>query len=163
MNIGPLGVSCCIWHQDFCSESFGLYMLGVGPPWVRPVLACPTDSRSDWNLGNLEAWLPWALFCVLFKTFLSRFCGVAGSSVLLGGPLPLERTIAIKRCSWSTTVFWRVVNVKCNVIALSQYDQCYSNHLWGGNIPQQNDSPPLTCNLCNPNIYYIWVWTKSNQ
>lgn len=34
----------------------------IGPPWIRLLLAHPTDAWSDWVLGNLEDTLmPWAL------------------------------------------------------------------------------------------------------
>lgn len=29
----------------------------VGLPWIGIVLACPTDARSDWDVGNLRAWV----------------------------------------------------------------------------------------------------------
>lgn len=58
----------------------------VGPPWIELVPAHPTDAQLDWDLGNLEARLtPKKLFVTFLGPFLSSFCGVVGSIVLLGG------------------------------------------------------------------------------
>lgn len=59
---------------------------GVGPPWIRLVPACPTDARSDWDVGNVRARsTPWDLCHV---PWLFLFYSVSGCTVLLGGALP---------------------------------------------------------------------------
>lgn len=39
-----------MWH-----EGIGANPLSPVDPWIRLVLAHPTDALSDWDLGNLEA------------------------------------------------------------------------------------------------------------
>ena len=48
---GPRGV----WQQGVGANPLSPVGSDLRPPWIRLVLAHPTDVRSDWDLGNLEA------------------------------------------------------------------------------------------------------------
>lgn len=65
MVIKPLRVSWDVLREEVLSDSFGPWKWGIGPAWIRPVPARPIDVHSDWDLGNLKAWLTlWTLCCV---------------------------------------------------------------------------------------------------
>ena len=56
----------------FAADLLSLVSCEVWPPRIRIVCPdCPTDGRSDWDLGNLEA-SPNRKLVVLFKSFLNH-------------------------------------------------------------------------------------------
>ena len=67
MDTGPLGVSCCVWYQDFYRESFGFYILGWG--LLRLDLFWHIPQMLN-QIGIWEMWRPG--FFGLFVVFSSR-------------------------------------------------------------------------------------------
>ena len=51
------------WFESGQCGSSGSCMLGDEASMDQTCSACLTDARSDWGLGNLQAWsTPWALY-----------------------------------------------------------------------------------------------------
>ena len=107
---GPWGCLVVSGTRAFYSGSSGSCMMGGGASMDQTCSAHLTDSRSDWDLRNLEARsIPWALYCVpLLKLFLSS---VLGHILLLGGHCH-QVVLLWWGGTWSTAVFWRVVRVQ---------------------------------------------------
>lgn len=99
----PLKVSCGTCQQDISSRSFNACK------W-RGILVVP-DARS------VEIWGIWRpsqhleLLVTFLKPFPNGVRGVAGCINLLKEAATI-RTIAMKRCTWSTAMFRQVVRVK---------------------------------------------------
>ena len=110
-----------LWRFPLCSQNSFFFFFTVGPlgpvywGWglhgsdlLQPVLQV-LDQIGIWGIWPGQHLGP---FIVFLELFLSSVCRVSGHIVLPGWP-PLSVTVIVmKGCTWSITMFGRLVSVK---------------------------------------------------